>query len=193
MKHISQFCRRNPTIVIGAVLLVLVTALALAAPLIAGDPVALMPIDRLLPPSMAHWLGTDFLGRDIYARVVYGARVSLIVGLSVAAMSIVIGLTIGLAAGYWRGVDAVVMRFMDGLMGNPRHSARHRHGLAESCQRVDRHRRHHHSRSAAHRAFGAFGGADRAHATLYRSGGIRRFAGAERSWCAISCPPPLRR
>jgi len=119
MSGLAEFCRRHPTIVIGAVLLALVAVGALAAPWIAGDPVALVPIDRLQAPSVAHWLGTDFLGRDIYARVVYGARVSLIVGLSVAAMSILIGLAIGLAAGYWRGVDALVMRFMDGLMAIP--------------------------------------------------------------------------
>jgi peptide/nickel transport system permease protein len=119
MKRLAQFCRRNPTIIIGAVLLVAVAAVALCAPWIAGDPVALKPVDRLQGPSAGHWLGTDFLGRDIYARVVYGARVSLIVGLSVAAMSIVIGLFIGLAAGYWRAVDAVVMRVMDGLMAIP--------------------------------------------------------------------------
>jgi peptide/nickel transport system permease protein len=119
MSRLGRFARRNPTIVVGAVLLMLVTAMALAAPWIAGDPVALMPVDRLLPPSPAHWLGTDHLGRDIYSRVVYGARVSLVVGLSVAAISIVIGLAIGLAAGYWRRVDLVVMRVMDGLMSIP--------------------------------------------------------------------------
>ena len=119
MKRFRPFCRRNPTIVIGSVMLIIVTALAVAAPWIAGDPVALMPIDRLQSPSPIHWLGTDFLGRDIYARVVYGARISLIVGLSVSVMSIVIGLAIGLAAGYWRQVDMVVMRFMDGLMAIP--------------------------------------------------------------------------
>jgi len=104
MKRFRPFCRRNPTIIIGSVLLIIVTSLAVAAPWIAGDPVALMPIDRLQSPSPTHWLGTDFLGRDIYARVVYGARISLIVGL---------------AAGYWRQVDMVVMRFMDGLMAIP--------------------------------------------------------------------------
>ena len=119
MTRLGEFCRRNPTIVIGAMALMAVAALAIAAPWIAGDPMALAPIDRLQPPSAAHWLGTDFLGRDIYDRVVYGARISLIVGLSVAVCSIVIGLTIGLAAGYWRGVDTLVMRIMDGLMAIP--------------------------------------------------------------------------
>jgi peptide/nickel transport system permease protein len=114
-----RFARRNPTIVIGAVLLLAVVVAALAAPLIAGDPVALKPSDRLLPPGEAYWLGTDHLGRDIYARTVYGARISLLVGVCVAGLSVLIGLAIGLAAGYWRRVDAVVMRFMDGLMAIP--------------------------------------------------------------------------
>ena len=115
----GEFCRRNPTIVIGGAMLVIVAAIAAVAPLIAGDPMALMPVDRLQGPSARHWFGTDFLGRDIYSRVVYGARISLVVGLSVAGMSIVLGLCIGLAAGYWRRVDAVVMRIMDGLMAIP--------------------------------------------------------------------------
>jgi len=114
-----RFVRRNPTIAVGALMLLAVALAAVFAPLIAGDPLLLVPIDRLLPPSAAHLLGTDHLGRDVFARAVYGARISLIVGLSVAVVSIAIGLAIGLAAGYWRRFDAVVMRFMDGLMAIP--------------------------------------------------------------------------
>ena len=77
------------------------------------------PIRRLRPPSEQYWFGTDMLGRDVYSRVVYGARVSLVVGLSVALLSTLGGLAIGLVAGYSRPVDAVVMRFMDGLMSIP--------------------------------------------------------------------------
>jgi peptide/nickel transport system permease protein len=119
MTRLRRFARRNPTIVAGAVLLVLMALAAVAAPWIASDPMALAPAERLLAPTAAHWFGTDFLGRDIFARAVFGARVSLIVGLSVAALSVTIGLAIGLAAGYWRQVDAVVMRVMDGLMAIP--------------------------------------------------------------------------
>jgi peptide/nickel transport system permease protein len=116
---VKRFARRNPTIVIGAMMLVLVTLAAVLAPLIANDPVLLTPNDRLLPPGAKYWLGTDHLGRDVYARAVYGARISLLVGLCVAVCSVALGLGIGLAAGYWRRVDAVVMRFMDGMMAIP--------------------------------------------------------------------------
>ncbi len=113
------FARRNPTIMLGGALLAAMTAIALLAPWIAGDPLDLAPVNRLKPPSAENWFGTDHLGRDIYTRAVYGTRVSLIVGICVAAMSVSIGLTIGLAAGYFRRVDAIVMRFMDGLMAIP--------------------------------------------------------------------------
>ncbi len=117
--HLRRFIRRNPTIVVGAVLLAVVTAAAIVAPWIAGDPMALMPADRLMPPSAQHWLGTDHLGRDVYTRAVFGARISLTVGVSVALASIIVGLTIGLVAGYWHRVDQFVMRIMDGLMAIP--------------------------------------------------------------------------
>jgi peptide/nickel transport system permease protein len=113
------FARRNKTIVLGAGLLIAMAIVAAVAPWIAGDPQFMTPIDRLLPPSAAHWFGTDPLGRDVYARAVYGARISLVVGLAVAVLSIAIGLTIGLVAGYYRKLDNVVMRFMDGLMAIP--------------------------------------------------------------------------
>jgi peptide/nickel transport system permease protein len=71
------------------------------------------------PSRRTHWMGTDSLGRDVYSRVLYGARVSLIVGVSVAAMSAAAGLLIGLLAGYLRWLDGIVMRVMDGLMSIP--------------------------------------------------------------------------
>ncbi|TVQ32206.1 MAG: ABC transporter permease [Geminicoccaceae bacterium] len=115
----ARFARRNPTIVTGAVLLLFMALVALFAPLIAGDPLAITPINRLQAPSSEWWFGTDHLGRDVFARTVYGARVSLIVGLSVAIAAVVLGLVIGLLAGYYRGLDAVIMRVMDGLMAIP--------------------------------------------------------------------------
>ena len=114
-----RFARRNPTIVAGGSILIAIAVLALLAPLYAGDAITMQPAQRLQPPSDAHWLGTDNLGRDVFARTVYGARVSLMVGLSVATASITIGLSIGLLAGYFRIVEAVVMRLMDGLMAIP--------------------------------------------------------------------------
>jgi peptide/nickel transport system permease protein len=86
---------------------------------VAGDPIRFQPIDRLQPPSAAFWFGTDNLGRDVYARTVYGARISLIVGLMVAAVAILFGVLVGLASGFYRRLDGIVMRVMDGLMAIP--------------------------------------------------------------------------
>jgi peptide/nickel transport system permease protein len=83
------------------------------------DPQAISPIRRLRKPSEAYWFGTDMLGRDVYSRVVYGARVSLTVGLSVALVATLVGLAIGLVTGYLRWLDGIVMRVMDGLMSIP--------------------------------------------------------------------------
>ena len=112
--------RRNPTIAIGSVLLTALIVIAIFAPLIAThDPFKIAPVNRLRPPSERWWFGTDQFGRDIFSRTVYGARVSLIVGLSVAAFSSILGLALGLACGYFRRVDGFVMRIMDGLMAIP--------------------------------------------------------------------------
>jgi peptide/nickel transport system permease protein len=79
--HLLRFTRRNPTIVAGAVILAVVTALALLAPFFAGDPLSMTPAQRLRPPSAEFWFGTDHLGRDVFARTLYGAQISLLVGL----------------------------------------------------------------------------------------------------------------
>jgi len=115
-----RYVRRHPTIIVGGALLLLMTAMAVFAPWLGTvDPQALAPIQRLKWPSVAHWFGTDMLGRDVYSRTIYGARVSLIVGISVALLSTSIGLLIGVVAGFTRWVDTVVMRIMDGLMSIP--------------------------------------------------------------------------
>ena len=112
--------QRNPTIALGAVLLSLLVVMAVFAPFIAtSDPFKITPVNRLRPPSERWWFGTDQFGRDVFSRTVYGARVSLIVGLSVAAFSSILGLALGLACGYFRRVDSIVMRIMDGLMAIP--------------------------------------------------------------------------
>jgi peptide/nickel transport system permease protein len=118
--RVPRFLKRHPTMCLGIFLLVVMGLIALGAPLWSQvDPLAINPIDRLQGPSVKHWFGTDHLGRDIYARTIYGSRISLIVGLCVAALSMVIGLTIGLISGYDRRVDMVIMRIMDGLMAIP--------------------------------------------------------------------------
>lgn len=112
--------RRHPTAIAGGVVLVAMVLMALFAPWLGTvDPQALAPVDRLKHPSAEHWFGTDMLGRDVYSRVVYGARVSLLVGLAVALLATLLGLAIGLVTGYLRWVDAVMMRIMDGLMSIP--------------------------------------------------------------------------
>ncbi len=114
-----DYWRRHPTVVIGGGLLLAMAVVAIAAPWIAPDPLRLNPINRLKPPSETFWFGADFLGRDIYARTIYGGQISLMVGLAVAVIATAVGLTIGLLAGYIRWVDAIVMRIMDGLMAIP--------------------------------------------------------------------------
>ncbi|MBL8343278.1 MAG: ABC transporter permease [Rubrivivax sp.] len=114
-----DWARRNPTIVIGSAILAVFVVLALIAPWIANDPLGFDPLNRLKRPSAEFWFGTDQFGRDVYSRVVYGTRISLIVGVSVALIATAIGLVIGVLCGYYRRVDDTVMRVMDGLMAIP--------------------------------------------------------------------------
>jgi peptide/nickel transport system permease protein len=119
-RRFREAFKRHPTAIIGGVILLAMVAVAILAPWLGTiDPQAVFPSKRLRPPSEQFWFGTDMLGRDVYSRVVYGARVSLIVGLAVAALSTLLGLAIGLVTGYVRRLDAVVMRVMDGLMSIP--------------------------------------------------------------------------
>ena len=125
---------RNPSVVFGATIIVIVLLMGLLAPWLGTiDPTAINPIARNKVPGaelsirtdtgerirMMAVFGTDGLGRDVYSRVVYGARVSLLVGVSVALISVAAGLFIGLLAGFFRILDAVIMRIMDGLMAIP--------------------------------------------------------------------------
>jgi peptide/nickel transport system permease protein len=111
--------RRNPTIAIGAVLLLILIAVAIVGPYFVGNPLKLAPVNRLRPPSERWWFGTDQFGRDVFARTIWGSRVSLIVGLSVAAIASTLGLALGLACGYFRRLDGLLMRVMDGIMAIP--------------------------------------------------------------------------
>jgi peptide/nickel transport system permease protein len=125
---------RHRSIVIGGAILGAVVLMALLAPALGTvDPAQIDPVARNQRPgaertvrnpdgtqsTLKHWMGTDSLGRDVYSRVVYGARVSLIVGATVAVISSLVGLVIGILAGYLRWLDNLLMRIMDGLMSIP--------------------------------------------------------------------------
>jgi len=124
----------NPAVLFGAAIIAIVLLMALLAPWLGTvDPTAISPIARNKVSGaeitmrtdtgerikMIAKFGTDSLGRDVYSRVVYGARVSLLVGVSVALISVACGLLIGVLAGFFRILDAIIMRVMDGLMAIP--------------------------------------------------------------------------
>ena len=116
----SGFLRKNPAIAVGGFLLLLMLFIAVFAPFLwTIDPTAISTARRTRVPSELYWFGTDMLGRDIYSRVVYGARVSLLVGFSVATLASVAGLVIGLFSGFLRWADGLIMRVIDGMMSIP--------------------------------------------------------------------------
>jgi peptide/nickel transport system permease protein len=125
---------RDWGVVFGAAVILVMIVVGVGAPFLGTvDPSDINPTFRNRVPgteqtirradgstaTYRHWMGTDSLGRDVYSRVLYGARISLLVGVTVATISITIGLVIGLLAGYLRWLDGLVMRFMDGLMAIP--------------------------------------------------------------------------
>lgn len=110
----------RPTIVMAIVVLtVIVLASLFASWITSADPLQLKPLERMRPPSALHLFGTDMLGRDVFARTLYGGRLSLLIGVSVAAISVSLGLVIGLIAGFVRWTDIVLMRVVDGLQAIP--------------------------------------------------------------------------
>jgi peptide/nickel transport system permease protein len=114
------FLTETPIIAAATICLGLIVAVAILAPLIAPhDPLLLVPAQRLKPSSAQFWLGTDAYGRDALSRILYGGRVSLLIGLGSALISIGVGLLIGMVSGFFKWVDAVLMRIMDGLMAIP--------------------------------------------------------------------------
>jgi len=134
LSNVGRRLLHNPAVVVGATILAIVMSIALAAPWLGTvDPAAINPAVRNKLPgyeetirnvdgttgALVHRMGTDTLGRDVYSRVAYGARASLLVGASVAVISVSIGLVIGLLAGYIRWLDGIVMRVMDGFMAIP--------------------------------------------------------------------------
>jgi peptide/nickel transport system permease protein len=125
---------RNRSVVIGAAIVIFLAIVGLLAPVLGTmDPSEINPVLRNKKPgaervirsddgtqaTFVHRFGTDSLGRDVYSRVVYGARVSLVIGITAAVLAVGIGLGIGLVAGYVRWLDGLVMRIMDGLMAIP--------------------------------------------------------------------------
>ncbi|SFD54024.1 peptide/nickel transport system permease protein [Bosea sp. CRIB-10] len=118
-QNLGGFLRTNPTILIGLAVLAAFTSVALIAPYILPDPVRVNPIQRLRPPGIDHWFGTDQLGRSTLSRTLNGTRISLTIGALVTILTVTFGLFIGLVAGFVRWLDGTVMRIMDGLMAIP--------------------------------------------------------------------------
>ena len=111
---------RRRLVLAGAVILAAVALLALFAPwLTPYDPMALKILDRLQSPRATHWFGTDELGRDVFSRVIFGARYSLLIGAQVVLISMICGVLLGLAAGFFRRLDGPVMRLVDAMMSFP--------------------------------------------------------------------------
>jgi peptide/nickel transport system permease protein len=114
------FLTSSPIIAVACLCLALIVAMAILAPWLAPhDPQLLAPSQRLKPASAQFLLGTDSYGRDVLSRIIYGGRVSLLIGIGAAVFSIGIGLVIGLVSGFFKWIDAVMMRVMDGLMAIP--------------------------------------------------------------------------
>jgi peptide/nickel transport system permease protein len=114
------FLTSSPIIATATILLLLIIAISILAPWLAPhDPMQLLPAQRLKPPSDQFLLGTDAYGRDLLSRVIYGGRISLLIGFGATIVSVACGLVIGLFAGFFRWLDAVLMRVMDGVMAIP--------------------------------------------------------------------------
>ena len=118
---IVNMFRVNRAALIGLIVILLIVVAAIFAPLIARyDPNALDLVNMRKPPSAAHWFGTDDMGRDVFARVIYGGRLSLMIGFIPSVISLILGTTLGLMAGWMgRHVDAIIMRLADIVLAFP--------------------------------------------------------------------------
>lgn len=120
---VLSFCRalfRRKLVLVATLVLLIAFVLAMFAPWLSPfDPGAMRVVRRLRPPSEVNWFGTDELGRDIFSRVVWGARASLGIGFSVVVISITLGAALGLLAGYFKRLDGPIMRLVDALMSLP--------------------------------------------------------------------------
>jgi peptide/nickel transport system permease protein len=120
LRSAPELLTATPVIAAAAVCLGLVIVSAIAAPWLSPhDPLLLAPAQRLKPASAQFLLGTDGYGRDVLSRILYGGRISLLIGLGSAVFSVGIGLMIGLVSGFFKWIDAIMMRVMDGLMAIP--------------------------------------------------------------------------
>lgn len=120
-KVIKKFFLKSPSNIVGVIIVALLVCTAIFAPLIAKyDPEGVLMANKLLPPSVENLMGTDEMGRDIFSRIVYGARISLLVGIEVVASAILIGVTLGGISGYFGGwTDEIIMRITDMFMSFP--------------------------------------------------------------------------
>jgi peptide/nickel transport system permease protein len=118
-RRLLDICVRHRLLALSAAVFGLVALVALLAPYLLDDPRALNPALRLRPPGAEHWFGTDHLGRSVFVRTVYGTRVSLVVGVAVAIIATLVGVAIGLVAGFLKRWDSVLMRAMDAVMAVP--------------------------------------------------------------------------
>lgn len=110
---------KNKLAVIGAAITIFMIITAIFGPMIAQDPLSMDELNRLQGPSMEHWFGTDNFGRDIFSRVVNGARTSMLVGSSVTVLVVIFGMIVGLFASYYKFLDGLLMRICDGLKAIP--------------------------------------------------------------------------
>ena len=119
-RRVLRAMARQKNIAVGGIVVVLLIVAALLAPLLSThDPQLIVGYARLKGPSDIHFFGTDAQGRDVYSRVIHGARLSLGVGFAVATTTLVAGTLLGLIVGYYRRADAIIMRVMDGMMAFP--------------------------------------------------------------------------
>ena len=119
-KAAMRLARRQPSMAAGILVILVLVVISLGAPLLSSvDPTDISMSSRLTGPSAQHWFGADGFGRDVYTRSLYGGRISLLVGFSVALIAMTAGAVIGAISGYFRKVDSVVMRVMDGVMAIP--------------------------------------------------------------------------
>lgn len=113
------FLRRHPVILTGISVLLLFMLIAAVAPYLLPDPTRLDPSQRLRPPSLENWFGTDHLGRSVLSRTLNGTSISLAAGTLVMVLTTIFGVFLGLVSGFFRKLDGILMRFMDGVMAIP--------------------------------------------------------------------------